>query len=307
MKEPHGDVKRMTPSCPICGHASTYWVTVAQSADASLRHTESDYNRSRFHMFRCQRCGHGHHYPGVEDEQMLLTLYGEDYANDYVPDASNNQFLRRKEQYGLDVSYLMPFLPQGHITVLDVGCSVGEYLSVMPSSWEKHGFEVNAHEIEYLGRHHSQIRVYDDLDQIPDREFNVITLRGVIEHLFEFDTVLLLIKRAIKSGGHVFISATPDFGSPCAVVYREHWNQVCVPYHYHHFSVSSLSILFAKYGFGLKGVTHPYLATPYAEFPSDARKFIDNTRSVLAGRSIVADNLHAFPGTMMSLVFQSVE
>jgi len=299
------ELEEVTAICPICSSKSHYWTTVEQSAYEMHRVTDKGYNKKTFHLYRCSRCGHGHHDPGVENQQELLKYYTQDYAKDYLPDKDNERFLQRREQYKLDLAVALPYLSEKEIFVLDFGCSVGEYLKAMLENWNKHGYEINKHEIEYLREQHKDITVYSDIEQIPENQFDLITFRGVIEHLYDFDDAFRLINKSIKPHAHIFVSATPDFNSPCAHVYVEQWNQICVPFHYHQFTAASLAILFAENGFGLKGLHYPYYETPYADFENDARYFISNVQHLYKGERIES-SLHAYPGTMMSAVFQKV-
>lgn len=295
--------KRM--QCPICPDQSYYWTTVEESAYPMHRITSKETNKKKFHLYKCRCCGHGSFNPGVKSQEELSTFYNQNYAQDYMPTELNERFLQRKKQYELDVRLVRKYLQARTVTVLDFGCSVGYYLKAMPAQWSKHGYEINPYEIEYLRQHQPQIAVYADISEIPKQKFDLITLRGVIEHLYDFKETFSLINKAIKKGGFVYISATPDFDAPTARMYGNKWNQICVPFHYHYFTSASLAALFAKNGFGMKGLHHEYLDTPYADFNEDSKRFIKNVSRVLK-RQIPEKNLHAYPGTMLSAVFEKL-
>jgi SAM-dependent methyltransferase len=273
--------------CPICNGNSYNWDDIPNGDNL-------------LHLLKCKDCGHGFFFPGVESKEKLLEIYDEDYADVYLPEKNSKEFELRKIQYLADVELLKKHI-QNEVNVLDIGCSTGEFLVRMPNSWDKSGFEVNPFELDYLKKNKPEIKLYDELNKIPENQFDIITLRGVIEHFFDFDELFDTIKKCLKKTGQVYICATPDFSSPCATLYKKNWNQIAGLKHYHHFTQSSIAFLFAKHGFGLKMLIHPYESTPYADFNNDANKFINNVQGS------VIDTKHAYPGTMMSLLFDRRE
>jgi len=295
------------PDCPVCGNAGYYWDTVDESAYAMHRVTDREFNRAHFIMYRCTRCGHGFFSPGVESAAELATLYGASYGADYLPDPANERFRQRLTQYALDVRTLDPFLMQSRPRVLDFGCSTGLYLKAMPDRWERCGYEINRTETDYIRSHFPELVIYNALEEVPAAAFDCVTLRGVIEHLFDFDGLFDLLDRCLCRDGMVFISATPDFDSPAARAYGAHWNQVCVPFHYHQFTAASLAHLMAYHGYALRLLEHQYLGTPYACPDRDGTAFVANVRALAGGRGTPADTTHAYPGTMLAALFARME
>jgi SAM-dependent methyltransferase len=257
-------------------------------------------------MYKCTFCGHGFLFPGVADERQLHGHYGRDYATAYSPEIRSKGFLLRKQQYAQDAALLTEHMPRKkHVSVLDYGCSTGQFLNAMPAHWKKSGFEVNQFELDYIRAQYKHIKVFPELSQLKKHAFDLVTMRGVIEHLFDFEQLFSVLKHSLKRGGIVYICATPDFSSPAAHVYRSTWNQIAPPLHYHQFTAASIAILFAAHNFGLKFITHPYLETPYAHFPKDAGLFVRNTKRVLRGARPRRTN-HPYAGTMMSLLFEQM-
>jgi SAM-dependent methyltransferase len=288
--------------CPICSSESYKWDDV-----------EEEGKKRNFELFKCKRCGHGFFYPGVKNKEELFSYYNEEYAKTYTPEVDAESFKLRKKQYVADVELLLKYLnfkKSDNVTVLDIGCSTGQFLNNMPNSWEKFGFEVNKTEIKYIKKNYSDIDVRDDFKLLEDEKYDIITLRGVIEHLFDFEELMEFISKVLKVGGIVYLCATPDFSSPCAHVYLSKWNQISAPIHYHQFTNSSLTILFGKFGLGLKVLAHPYLSTPYNNVENDSKKFFENIKKMQ--KNIENENYndfdggHAYPGTMMSMIFENI-
>jgi len=290
-----GDIKMEKPQCPICFSESLFWGKLKDYRESVDKH---------YDMYKCTFCGHGFHYPGAKNKEELLECYGEDYDR-LTYDDIDEAYRLKKIQHAKDVELLKKYVTKDDVDVLDFGCSKGMFLDAMPKEWRKFGFEVNPTEIEILLKNFKDIGVIDNISDISQQKFDIITLRGVIEHLFDFDEIFSIVNSSLKDNGIVYICATPDFSSPCASLYRELWNQIGAPSHYHQFTTSSLAILFGKNGFGLKAIHHPYIDTPYADFENDVKKFNDNVKRFLQKEDL-KETSHAFPGTMVSMVFEKI-
>jgi SAM-dependent methyltransferase len=284
--------------CPICSARATRWEAIGNGANSRAARS--------FIIYKCNFCGHGFIYPGVKNEQELLDHYDKDYSKGYDPEIKTKDFQLRQKQYQLSLTLIKKYLPKKNISVLDFGCSTGQFLKIMPARWKKFGFEVNKFELDYVAKHYKNITLFSKIAQVKKKKYDLIILRGVIEHLIDFKKLFSVIDHSLKKGGLVFICATPDFSSPGAALYRARWNQICPPEHYHQFTMASAAILFAKHNFGLKDLYHSYLETPYADFKKDSLKFILNTRRILEHKKPV-ETIHPYPGTMMSLIFEKIK
>lgn len=261
-----------------------------------------DYFGETIGLYKCLNCGHGHHDHFYLKSQ-ISDVYKLDYAEDYLS-SEKTLFQQRQIQYSLDVELLLKNLKFGAVRVLDYGCSSGGYLDAMPAEWEKSGFEVNSFHIKYLRKYKKYITVYDDLRLIND-QYDVITMRGVIEHIQDHAELIEFLKRHLAPGGFLYISATPDFSSVCSALYKNQWSQVACPEHVHQFSSTSLSLLLARAGLIMRALYHPYMDTPYAEWIQDKQYFINNFIKIREDSSIEIDAMHAFAGNMMSVLYES--
>ncbi len=254
-------------------------------------------------MYKCLTCGHGFHGEKYSSSQ-LKNIYNFEYAEGYIGSKSKKLFDDRQKQYKLDIINLLSLIKKKKLTILDYGCSTGLYLSSMPNNWLKHGYEINKTEIPYIYKNNSKVTVYNNLKDV-NKKFDLITMRGVIEHMQDHSDLISFLNKRLKIGSYLYISATPDFSSPCASVYNEYWNQVMCPQHIHQFSNTSLSIMLARARLVLYDIKHEYQNTPYAKWNKDKKLFLKNIK-FKGKRKFFFNTKHAFPGTMMSALFQKV-
>jgi SAM-dependent methyltransferase len=252
-------------------------------------------------LFKCLNCGHGMH-----DRQYTAAQFSEIYRADYAADylvKENALYQQRQVQYALDVELLLECRKFGSVRVLDYGCSSGGYLDAMPSEWDKSGFEVNPYHIKYVRENKTHITVFDNVAEI-DCQFDLITMRGVIEHIPDHTELITFLGRHLAPDGAVFITATPDISSVCATLYKGKWSQVVCPEHIHQFSSTSLSILLARAGLVLRSLNHPYIETPYADWEKDKLCFSNNFLMLSHDSNADIAPIHAFAGNMISALYE---
>ena len=144
------------------------------------------------------------------------------------------------------------------------------------------------------------------MSEIEDK-YDLVTMRGGIEHVGDHRNLISFLDRQLKIGGHLYICATPDFASPGAIIYKEYWGQIASPEHIHQFTPASLQILLSKANLVMKELHHPYIGTPYENWESDKLVFLENLELENSTKSSSAERFkHAFPGNMMSVIFEKV-
>jgi len=258
-------------------------------------------------IYKCITCGHGNYFEEYSPHD-IAAIYHQEYAQEYFQDISENANLRHL-QYLIDVKSLNKMHAIPETKVLDIGCSTGGFLDAMPKNWKKYGMEVNPVEAKYLRDQKPEIHTYSQLSELRD-EFNLITMRGVIEHLLDHQELLEFIRTHLAANGGLFVAATPDFSAPAATLYKSNWAQIVSPEHIHQFSAASLAYLLAKAGLVLKHLEHPYLETPYSDWDQDKVTFYNNFNYLSSENKYLNKEIlnfkHPFPGNMMSAYFQKI-
>lgn len=240
----------------------------------------------------------------------FLTKKGfEAYYNNYIKFRLENttKMEQRQKMYELDRTFLEQFVQGG--ALLDVGCSEGLFLEVLSPDFDKYGIDVDPEAIERgrkLGRvpaDRLRVGALGD-DDFETASFDVITMRGTIEHLPEPHQAIARVAKLLKDNGIFYITATPNIMSFCAYLYREKWNQFDPVQHIYHFSAKTLGQLAEQFSLSLVAQTYPYLETPYADLQKDHEKVIQDYHLIQSGRRDEVTRSPAFWGNMMTLVFR---
>lgn len=263
----HPDVSTAgVASCPICHGAAEYEFS---GRDLMYElHVRYDY-------FVCPACACVFQSP-MPDMQTIASFYPADYM---VFDQEKRTrrispmrlaLLRRKRGYAhlnpplpyrLVAALLAPFqqltaLPwNGGGRLLDVGCGNGRYLTTMRAlGWDVQGVEfsesgVKACLMSGLRVHHGDLASAS----FPDRSFDLITARHVIEHIPEPHPFMAELARILRPGGRLVIE------TPCSTAlgrqwFNTHWYANDVPRHLFLFSPANLERLGTIHGLRKTGL-----------------------------------------------------
>jgi len=137
-------------------------------------------------------------------------------------------------------------------------------LANLNNSWEKYGTEVNPAAVKYgkdtFGLNISKGHLREV--NFHDETFDVVKIRGTIEHLPDPIGELQEIYRILRKGGMITLN-TPNIRSICARIYKEKFRMVCPIHHIYYFSTKTLSLMLEKVGFKVWEVSYHYFDTPY--------------------------------------------
>lgn len=137
--------------------------------------------------------------------------------------------------------------------ILDIGCGTGYFLKACQEvGWEVEGMEPDD-KARLLATENIGKKVYKQLEDINGKQFSVISLWHVLEHIHELDKTLTKITSLLQSKGTLII-AVPNIESYDALHYKEDWAALDVPRHLYHFRKEDMIRLIENQGFKLKEI-----------------------------------------------------
>ena len=136
--------------------------------------------------------------------------------------------------------------------LLDVGCGNGHFLAAAKEKgWNINGVELDP-ETAARAANLTGLSIAPSLKEIdPEKEFQVITLWHVLEHVYELEEYFQFFKSRLAQDGKVLL-ALPNPASFDATYFKQYWAAYDVPRHIYHFTPATIAALAQKYGFKLK-------------------------------------------------------
>ncbi len=136
--------------------------------------------------------------------------------------------------------------------LLDIGAGTGSFLhAAKKDGWQTIGLEPSEKAKQFASL--KGLKFIDNLNDIPTKSQDIITMWHVLEHVPNLDEYLFELKRIIKPSGTIFI-AVPNFKSFDASYYGKFWAAYDVPRHLWHFSKGSIQKLFSEKQMRLEAV-----------------------------------------------------
>ncbi|MBT8254267.1 MAG: class I SAM-dependent methyltransferase [Flavobacteriaceae bacterium] len=131
--------------------------------------------------------------------------------------------------------------------LLDFGCGTGDFLNkAQDAGWNITGIEPNDKaRVIANEKTNNAVFPFDKIKDLDDKNYDVITLWHVLEHLDQPDKWLLQFKQLLKKNG-TLILAVPNYESFDASYYGSFWAAYDVPRHLWHFSKSAMHRLASK-------------------------------------------------------------
>lgn len=248
-----------------------------------------------FKAVKCTKCKF------IYIEKILNYSSLNDYYNNYVDFRLKNKkkLSQRNKMYKIDLKYLKLYKQSGKL--LDVGCSNGGFLKYLVNDYNAFGIDIDEKAVIIANKSNKlkgRVSLLN-LDDVKKKlgKFDVVILRGVIEHVENPNNYFHHISKFLKKNGIIFICATPNVNSPCAIKFKDKWNQFDPIQHINLFSCETISKIGNNHGFKLIGQHYPYLETPYANIKDDFKNFISKKTTVSP----------PFWGSMMTLILKKNE
>ena len=283
--------------CPVCHNHNINHVLTAEDFLVT---------REKFQIYSCQNCGLRFTNPRPNDDQLAGYYDSDEYISHSNEGSSliNGLYkiartftLRRKRK-------LIESLSQSK-RLLDVGCGTGHFIDYC----QQHGWQVDGVEPNEIARTQAEektkIVIRQDLSEVADTSFQVITLWHVLEHLPNLEQTMNQLKSLLAPGG-VIIIAVPNFEAYEASVFKEYWAAYDVPRHLYHFNPNALEQLVNKYGLKVARTYPMKLDSFYISLLSNKNKTNSNKyiSSFITG---LLSNVYAFKSKNYSSLIYQIE
>lgn len=290
--------------CPVCDN--TEFAPFIECKDYTV-------SKEKFKIVSCKKCNFKFTNPRPEEEN----LGGYYESDEYISHSNTSAGLISKlyqaaRHYTLAKKLqLVSSLSKKKGAILDYGCGTGEFLNTCENAkWETVGVEPSV-----VGRKQAKdnygLEVYEDIfnPAFDQKQFNVITLWHVLEHVSKLKPTLEKILSLIPNGGHLVI-AVPNPASLDANIYKEHWAAYDVPRHLYHFTPDSIVTLCTQYPLQLEKILPMVLDSFYVSMLSEKYKAEDSGQNSPLGlpkafwngfRSNMSATIH--PGTSSSQIY----
>lgn len=155
-------------------------------------------------------------------------------------------------------------------TLLDIGCGTGEFIhEATKQNWTTSGIEPG--ELARTKAQKKGLTVYENLENLSNKKYNIITLWHVLEHLPNLEKQISKIVGLLEKQGTLII-AVPNYKSYDAHYYKEYWAAYDTPRHLWHFSQQSISKLFSNLGLKIIDTKPMYFDSYYVSLLSEKYK-----------------------------------
>jgi 2-polyprenyl-3-methyl-5-hydroxy-6-metoxy-1,4-benzoquinol methylase len=244
--------------CSICGQGNVKKILTCFNTHG--RHVIDE--KEKFFLYKCLNCSTL--FPAKEIESDYYDKY---YDNGYYDTKNENnnilgwifgRIYKKKEKYIL--SY---FKEKDNISILDIGCGTGEFLTSLKSGkFHKYGIEINK-----TGFHKcldKGLEVFNqDISEIDfkDKKFDVITLWHVLEHLASPRNFFIKIKDILADDG-IIIVQTPNSNSFGFIYGKENWFHLDSPRHLNIFDKKGVNCLCKLSGLKIARIKYEYYDYP---------------------------------------------
>jgi 2-polyprenyl-3-methyl-5-hydroxy-6-metoxy-1,4-benzoquinol methylase len=254
--------------CQLCNQSS--FVPVIQVRDANFSSNIKSYS-----ILRCSNCELStmSPFPTIRDIEELYVkdgVFSVRNVNPYAHILSFRFLEPLYQKYGTDLRFIanqcLRLTRKRNPSILDLGCSVGRLLNAFKlAAPELEVSNLSGIDIDPNAKNNAipflkeRIVIANFLEYQFDRQFDIVTMRYVIEHLLDFRAYIERAVSILKPGGIMFIS-TPDIDSAQARLLKENWKLINDPNqkigHLRWFNQKSMEFLAREFGLRVEKCVH---------------------------------------------------
>ena len=228
-------------SCPSC---------LSKSFTVRLTPTDQTFSKDSFTIVHCNSCSLLYTNPRPTAETI-----GKYYDNPEYVSHTDTKSGPLFWLYGLVKKFTLwqkrSFLDtlSKERTILDYGAGTGDFsANLADNGWSVLAFEPDQIARQKIAEKNSNVKLVNDLAEIPDHSISVICLWHVLEHVHLLAETLSQFHRILNINGTLIV-AVPNCESFDAQHYKELWAAYDVPRHLYHFTPKSFKGLMSAADF----------------------------------------------------------
>ena len=252
--------------CPVCSGSSLNKVFSCQDYTVSQKF---------FNILECSNCT-------VRFTQNVpdLSEIGNYYASeDYISHSDTQKGIINKLYHAIrkftlnqKKKLLLSTTKLAKGKILDVGCGTGSFLGIMKNGgWDTVGLEPNFDARKLTIAKNIECHEPNHLFNLPEKQFDVITLWHVLEHVHDLHNYINQFKKLLNDNG-LLVIAVPNYTSSDATHYDAFWAAYDVPRHLYHFSPTAMKILLEKHQFNIEAIKPMWFDSYYVSLLSEGYK-----------------------------------
>ena len=240
--------------CPVCGQSNF---------SDFLSCTDFFVSKEKFTIKECKNCGFKI-TTNIPDEENIAKYY---QSEEYISHSNTqkglvNTVYHRVRKYMLGQKRKTVEFATGikKGNILDVGTGTGFFLNEMAiNGWKVSATEKSSDARQFAkSEFNLDILETGELFNLPENQFDAITLWHVLEHIHNLDENMLTFTKLLKTKGKLII-AVPNHHSYDAKHYGEYWAAYDVPRHIWHFSPTQMKLFGEKFNLKLTKIkTMPF-------------------------------------------------
>ena len=242
------------------------------------------FQKKTFNVVKCKKCDFIFTNPRPDINEISGYYQSEEYiSHNENPSSFFDRIyaLIRRKNISYKLNLISDFKKE-NATLYDYGCGVGSFLSVaQKAGWLVNGYEPSEKAGAIAKGLGVEIKSLDELIE-GKKNFDVITLWHVLEHIHDLDGVVEKLKLILKQDG-VLVIAVPIADSWDALKYKEAWAALDVPRHLYHFTISSIGQFFRKFGMQIVNIHPLKFDSYYISLLSEKESILKYFRALING------------------------
>lgn len=252
--------------CPVCEQ---------EKFKVALECPDYFLSKEIFPVTECEHCGMLFTNPRPEPEKIGAYYKSEEYiSHSNTRKGLISQIYHRVRRHNFKQKFKLISQESKGSNILDVGCATGGFLSFFKQKgWTVTGVEPDP-EARNFAIQQEGLQVFDEkeLDHLPEKSFDVITLWHVLEHVPNPQQRLNQLKNLLKDDG-LLVIAIPNPGCFDAQHYGTFWAGYDVPRHLLHFKQPVARKFFEKMQWRISGIYPMKFDSYYISLLSEKYQF----------------------------------